>query len=175
LLRIADDHQARTARFQKQPPKDAALEGVGILELIDDCKVVLLTDRGGDRIGRRVVLGIEAHGHTFDDVVEADRSALPLQFPKALPHAVDRHDRQATAQGLGVRLFFRQHTGHLTEIGEQSMSAFGAIAAHQLKDPALPFNCSVAVETGGAKDKGKPVGENRRPVFALHFAEDVLA
>ena len=92
LLRIADDEQPRRAAGQENPPKDAPLQRIGVLEFIDDAVAIARPQRVEELLSGGIALRVEVFFDQGDHVVEAQQAALPLVVVEVLLQHRDRAD-----------------------------------------------------------------------------------
>ncbi len=80
LLGIADHEEPAFAAVEKQPAKDAPLQGIGVLKFIDDGVVIALPQDGEQMRGAWIFGRVQALVHAAEHVFEADQPALALVF-----------------------------------------------------------------------------------------------
>ncbi len=169
LLGIADDEQPGHARVQENAAKDAPLQRVGVLELVDDAEAIAFPQPVDEvrRIG--VALGVEAFLDGADHVVEALQATLALVFDKV---AAERPDGENFELASPVRAGLVEPLPPIgNRGGPKLMVAARVILGGHLANPLVPDRGRGPAETRPLQHVAQLITEVRAPQLALHLAQ----
>src|SRR5438132_8673219 len=93
LLRIAHDDEFGMAAVQKDAREDLPLQGVGVLEFIDDA-VGEAPAQGSQEMLGICAWAVERLGHVDNHVIEATQAAVSLDVMEELARILNGFDRE---------------------------------------------------------------------------------